>query len=161
MRHAKAEQGGRTDFERELASQGRRDATVAGTWCASQGYEPDHAWVSAATRTLQTWAAVAEGAGWTLEASTDRGLYAAGVDTALDLLRGTPGDVRTVLVVGHNPTMASLAQLLDDGEGDPGATEEMSRGYPTSALAVFEYDGEWAELAFTSARLVAYHVARG
>jgi phosphohistidine phosphatase len=37
----------------------------------------------------------------------------------------------------------------------------MVRGFPTSAVAVFEYDGVWADLDITSARLVAFHVGRG
>jgi phosphohistidine phosphatase len=56
--------------------------------------------------------------------------------------------------------MGHLAQLLDDGGGDPDASSEMASGFPTSAVAVFEYDGAWADLEVTSARLVAFHVGR-
>jgi phosphohistidine phosphatase len=56
--------------------------------------------------------------------------------------------------------MAHLAQLLDDGEGDAEASTAMASGFPTSAVAVFEYDGAWADLELTSARLVAFHVGR-
>ena len=64
-------------------------------------------------------------------------------------------------MVGHNPTMASLAALLDDGEGDDEAGNEMALGFPTSALAVFAYDGDWADLDEASASVVAFHVGRG
>ena len=37
-----------------------------------------------------------------------------------------------VLFVGHNPTAASLAHLLDDGDAEPEAFREMSTGFPTS-----------------------------
>jgi phosphohistidine phosphatase len=70
-------------------------------------------------------------------------------------------DCRTAIVVGHNPTMASLAQLLDDGEGDAEAGSEMVTGFPTSAVAVFEYAGKWADLATGTARVVAFRVGRG
>jgi len=103
---------------------------------------------------------LASGAGWDLQPSVDEGLYTAGTDTALDLLRGSPAEARVLVVVGHNPTMAHLAQLLDDGEGDPEASTAMAAGFPTSAVAVFEYDGAWADLELTSARLVAFHVGR-
>ena len=69
--------------------------------------------------------------------------------------------VSALVVVGHNPTMAYLAQLLDDGEGDPAVVGELAGGFPTSAVAVFEYDGSWADLAEGSAHLVAFHVGRG
>ena len=42
--------------------------------------------------------------------------------------------------------MAYLAQLLDDGEGDAEAGNEHGLGFPTSAVAVFAYDGDWADL---------------
>jgi phosphohistidine phosphatase len=161
VRHAKAEQTADTDHALGLLDRGRADAAATGQWLAGQGVVPDHALVSAATRALETWTALASGAGWDLQPSLDEGLYTAGPDTALDLLRRTPADARVVVVVGHNPTMAHLAQLLDDGEGDPEASNAMVSGFPTSAVAVFEYDGAWADLDLTSARLTTFHGGRG
>jgi phosphohistidine phosphatase len=161
MRHAKAEQDGPTDFDRPLSERGYRDAAEAGAWLAAEGFEPDHALVSAALRTRETWESVAAGAGWDLEPDLDRGLYAAGPDSALDLVRLVDDDVRRLVVVGHNPTMAVVAQLLDDGDGDDDLATEMATGFPTSAVAVFSYEGSWADLAEGSARLVAFHVGRG
>jgi phosphohistidine phosphatase len=161
MRHAKAEQSGPTDFERQLADRGLVDATEAGQWLAGRGVEPDAALVSAAVRTEQTWDSVNEAAGWDLEATLEEALYEAGTESALDLVRQTEEGVSTLVVVGHNPTMASLAQLVDDGDGDDEAGNEMALGFPTSAVAVFSYDGEWAELDEAGASLVAFHVGRG
>ena len=160
LRHGKAEQAGRTDFERELAARGRRDSTATGAWLAHQGFTPAHALVSAAHRAVGTWESLAEGAGWALEPTLSQGLYGAGPESALDLVRQVPPEVSTVVVVGHNPTMAYLASLLDDGDGDPEVASEMLSGYPTSAVALFTYDGEWADLAEAGARLVGYHVGR-
>ncbi|MGH3362965.1 MAG: SixA phosphatase family protein [Nocardioides sp.] len=160
MRHAKAEQLGDTDAARELAPRGRRDAGAAGAWLAGQGLVPDHVLVSAVVRARQTWAAVTEGASWQVEATFDEGLYAAGPELALDLVRAVPPTAQTLLVIGHNPTMAQLAQMLEDGEGDAEAGNQMALGFPTSAVAVFEYDGAWADLELTSARLVAFHATR-
>jgi phosphohistidine phosphatase len=161
MRHAKAEQAGPTDFDRPLAERGRRDAAAAGKWLSETGFEPEYALVSAALRTRETWASVAEGADWELDPDFDRSLYAAGAESALDLVREMADDVDRLLVIGHNPTMASVAQLLDDGDGDPELSAELFSGYPTSAVAVFEYDGSWADLEEGSGRLVAFHVGRG
>ena len=157
MRHAKAEQLGPTDLERELAPRGRDDSAAAGRWLAGELITPDHALVSAALRTRQTWECVAEAAGWSLEPACDRGLYAAGPDTAFDLMRETPEAAGTLFVIGHNPTIAVVAQLLDDGTGDEAAAQEMMTGYPTSALAVFEYDGAWSDLEPAAARLTRFH----
>jgi phosphohistidine phosphatase len=161
MRHSKAEQSGPSDFERELTDRGIVDATEAGQWLASRGIEPDQALVSAAVRTQQTWEAVDEGGGWDLEGTLEHALYEAGSESALDLVRRTDEAIRTLVVVGHNPTMASLVTLLDDGEGDDEAGNEVAIGFPASAMAVLEYDGEWADLDEASASVVAYHVGRG
>ena len=36
----------------------------------------------------------------------------------------------------------------------------MAAGYPTSALTVLSYDGDWAHLAEGTARVEAFHVPR-
>lgn len=160
MRHAKAEQSGPTDFERLLAESGQADAAAAGAWLAARGLEPDAALVSAAVRTEMTWEALAESAGWDVEATLDEGLYDAGPETALDLLRAVEPSVTALVLIGHNPTISILAQLLDDGDGDVEASTEMTQGFATCALAVLVHDGEWAELDEACARVSAFHVAR-
>lgn len=162
VRHAKAEPTGPSDGERALADRGWADAAEAGQWLATQGVRPDHALVSAARRTLETWEALAQAAGWDTEPDQSAALYAAGLDTALDLVREVPDEVSTLVVVGHNPTMASLAQLLDDGEGDPAVAVELATGgFPTCAVVELHHDGPWADLALGAATVVAYHVGRG
>ena len=161
MRHAKAEQHGPTDFDRALADRGHTDAVEAGGWLAAEGLEPGHALVSAALRTRETWAALARGGGWSLSPELDRGLYSAEPATAMDLLRRVDDGVRQLVVIGHNPTMAYLAQLLGDGEAPEGLERELMAGFPTSAVAVFRHDGSWRDLDEGVARLVAYHVGRG
>jgi phosphohistidine phosphatase len=161
MRHAKSEQSGPSDFERQLTDRGTVDASEAGQWLASRGVEPDQALVSAAVRTQQTWEAVNDAGGWDLEGTPEDSLYEAGTESALDLIRETEDVIRTLVVVGHNPTMASLAALLDDGDGNEEAGNEMALGFPTSALAVFSFDGDWSDLDEASASVVAYHVGRG
>lgn len=160
VRHAKAEADGPTDFERRLSESGHADAAVVGAWLAERGVVPDHALVSAAVRTIQTWDDIADAAGWDLEPDLDESLYAAGPESALDLVRSVPDDVRTLVVIGHNPTIASLAQLLDDGEGDVDAGNQLALGYPTAATTVLSYDGDWEDLADASASVVAFFVGR-
>ena len=161
MRHAKAEESAPTDFERQLTDRGSTDATEAGTWLTRRQLVPDHALVSGAVRTQQTWDALVDGGGWDVDPDVDEGLYDAGPESALDLIRAVPDHVTSLIVVGHNPTIGSLAQLLDDGEGDEDAGNEMATGFPTSAVAVFSFDGDWPELAEASASVVAFHVGRG
>ena len=158
MRHAKAEASAPTDFDRRLTERGHAAATEAGRWLAEQGVEPDHAIVSAAVRTQQTWEDVALGAGWDLAlASVEEAMYAASTEAALDLVREVSADVGTLMLVGHNPTVAYLVQMLDDGNGDEDAGNRIALGYPTAAVAVLSFDGAWAELEEASASLTAFH----
>ena len=161
MRHAQAESHGPSDHERELAGRGRRDARAGGEWLAARGITADAALVSGALRTRETWESVATGAGWDLDAASyDEGLYAAGPESALDLVRETDESVRTLVVIGHNPTVGVLAQQLDSGQGDPEASVAMLGGYPTAATTIFEVAGRWADLDAEGARVVAFHVPR-
>ena len=162
VRHAKAEASAPSDHERRLAERGRTDAAEAGRWLAGLGVVPDHALVSDAARAVETWEELAIGAGWDPDCESSAALYAAGPESALDLLRELPTDARTVVVVGHNPTVATLAELLDDGEGDEDAiTELVTGGFPTCAVAVLEVDGDWTDLAEAGATVRAFHVGRG
>ncbi len=161
MRHAKAEQVAASDMERTLTDRGRADAAEAGAWLAAVDSVPDHVLVSSSVRTRETWAAVADAAGWTVEPDFETALFSAGPESALDLLRLVVREARSLLVIGHNPTMGYLAQLLSDGLGDEVAMSEMAGGFPTCALTIFEYDGEWADLELGSARVAAFHVGRG
>ncbi len=160
LRHAKAEAWGESDHERELTTAGIADAAAAGTWLARAVPEPGQVLVSSARRTRQTWESVATSAGWTIEATVDDGLYSAEPETMLDLMRATADEVQTLLVIGHNPTIAYLAQMLDDGNGDEEASAALLGGYPTCALTVFDHDGPWADLTMGAAAVRAFHVGR-
>ena len=160
MRHAKAEAVAATDHARRLVERGRRDAADAGAWAREHGVLPDHAFVSDAARAHETWVAFSEAAGLDLEPQLEPGLYSAGPDSTLALLRTAPEAAATVMVVGHNPTMAHLVHLLDDGTADAEAFAEISAGFPTSAVAVLEVETSWAELEVAGARISAFHVGR-
>lgn len=162
MRHAKAEASAPSDIERRLTDRGHADADEAGAWLAQRELSPDDALVSSAARTTQTWEDIATAAGWDLEvAQYVDALYAAGPDATLDLVRDTDDVVSTLVVVGHNPTIGLLAQMLDDGDGDEEAGNAMVSGFPTSAVAVYSFDGDWSDLEEAGATLDAFHVGRG
>ena len=135
LRHAKAEPIAASDHDRLLTERGHRDAEEAGSWLREIGVLPDHAVVSSAARTRGTWASFAAGAGLDLEPTIDRGLYAAGTDAALEIICTAPAEAQKQLLIGHNPTMAHLVHLLDDGGADPEIFAKVSEGFPTSALA--------------------------
>jgi len=161
LRHAKAEAFAASDHDRVLTDRGRADAAAVGRWLADVGIAPDYVVVSSAARTQQTWAEVASAADLAPEVALDHSLYGAGTDAALEILRSVPQDARSVMLVGHNPTMAYLVHLLDDGGADATVFAEVSAGYPTSAVTVLDVPGPWADLDVAGARIQKFHIGRG
>ena len=162
LRHGKAEEGlTKPDHDRELAPRGRRDATAAGGWLRTEGLVPDLVICSTAQRTRQTWEEACRGGAHTEFVEFRRSVYLGGSEQTLETVREDAGDMATVLVVGHNPTMAQLTSLLTDGEGSREAHEALGEGFVTSGLAVLRYAGEWADLDLGSCALARFHVSRG
>src|SRR5688572_29765869 len=113
MRHASAGPGD-VDRERPLtpadaAEAARMGRALAGL--AARGFRPAHALVSPARRTRETFQAV-RGALGPLEAAEDETLYLAGPRHLLAFLQRLPEPSAQVLLIGHNPGLAELAQRL-------------------------------------------------
>lgn len=161
MRHAKAEAFAQSDHARELIPRGVADATEAGRWAGEHGYLPDHVLVSSAARTIGTWEAFRSGSRCERDAVVDPGIYSAGTDAALEILRTAPDEARRLMIIGHNPTMAYLVHLLDDGGAEQDLFERVTREYPTSALTVLRVETDWSGLAVGGARIADFHVGRG
>lgn len=155
LRHAQAESFAPSDHDRRLTEQGERDAAATGEWLRGEGFAPGLALVSTAERTRQTWDRLRAAAGWSITPTYDESLYNAGEDGVLETLSAL-GAEESVLVIGHNPTMSLLAQLLDDGEG-PASTDLATGGFPPATAVVLETHGPWAEIAPVSARVVGFH----
>lgn len=162
LRHAKSDwPTGVPDRERPLGKRGRQEAPQAGRWLAAAGLTPDLALVSPALRTRQTWNLVSAQLGGDVPTQISDDLYAAGLAGSLELVRGLGDDVRTVLLVGHNPTTENLALYLDDGTGVAGDRERMAGKYPTGGVAVLHLQvSSWADVDQATARLMAFAVPR-
>ena len=160
MRHAKAEPYGPTDRDRPLTRTGRRDAAVVGRWLAEQGLVVDHALVSAAARSIETCEEVRATARFTVDPDVRADLYAAEAEQILTAISEVPAAVRSLLYVGHNPGVESLAAALA-GAGDRKAMRTLLTGFPTSGVAVYDVPVPWRELREGAARLVDFYVGRG
>lgn len=119
MRHAKSRRDalapdGRLldDHDRPLAPRGLRDAPRVAAWLRAAGWQPDAVVLSDATRTRQTWAAMAPALGPSLPLRVVPTLYLAGL-TALraDAATWDPAWGR-VLALGHNPGWEQAASHL-------------------------------------------------
>lgn len=162
FRHAKAEQVvGKPDHERELTGRGRRDAQAAGQWLHDHELGAELVLCSDSTRTRQTWAAAVDGGACGETVEYDHALYTGSAQAVLHTVREQGGEAQVVLVVGHNPTMATLASGLAEGDGSAQAHECLADGFPTASLAVLRFAGDWHDLEFGSAVLDRCHTSRG
>jgi phosphohistidine phosphatase len=164
LRHAKAETPGELpDFERRLTTAGESDADAAGSWLADERLRPDLVFCSPAARTRQTWQGVSIALAQARpdtpapEVRYEKGLYDGGRTEVFDLLRMVADEVRTVLVVGHNPIVSEVSLLLIPDEQYDGNDV----GLKTSGLAVHRTEGSWSETGPGSMRLLERHTARG
>ncbi|KPI04656.1 putative phosphohistidine phosphatase, SixA [Actinobacteria bacterium OK074] len=72
------------------------------------------------------------------------------------MLNETPEDVRNVVLIGHNPSVQGLADILA-GEAEGDARERMSRrDFPTAAFAVLSFDGSWKAVEPGAGTLLDY-----
>lgn len=162
LRHAKAEEvPGKPDHDRQLTDRGRSDATAAGAWLRDQGIVAELVICSTAQRTRQTWDCARRGGAHTEFVEYRRSVYQGRAAAVLETIREDAGEVRSLVVVGHAPTIPDLASALTDGAGSHDAHVAMGEGYPTCGLAVLRYDGDWADLAAGDCRLERFHVCRG
>ncbi|MCA5893461.1 histidine phosphatase family protein [Isoptericola sp. NEAU-Y5] len=163
LRHAKAEPGRGvvTDDQRPLALTGRKQASRVGMALTAARLVPDLALVSSALRTRQTWdlaSAHLDGAADVVLQVRDE-LYESSVKDVVALLRDVPDHVRTVLVVGHEPTMAATAAHLAGEGSDDAALAQVRVGVPTATYSVLESaDLPWSGWGRSAVRLV--HVGR-
>jgi len=162
FRHAKAEQVvGKPDHERELTGRGRRDAQAAGQWLHDHELGAELVLCSDSTRTRQTWAAAVDGGACGETVEYDHAIYSGGPPAVLQSVREQGGAAQVVLVVGHNPTLATLASGLSEGDGSVQAHQCLADGFPTSSLAVLRFAGDWQALDLGTAVLDRCHTARG
>jgi phosphohistidine phosphatase len=120
---------------------------------------PELVLCSPALRAVQTWEGVAPGIPQDTAVEIDEAIYHADGDELLARLRDVPSKVGSVLLVGHNPGLQDLAVDLV-GVGDAGLRERLLRKFPTGALATLEVPGEWHDLTWGAATLLAFVVPR-
>ncbi|MBC3844396.1 histidine phosphatase family protein [Streptacidiphilus sp. 4-A2] len=157
LRHAKADWPAVPDFERPLADRGRREAPAAGRWFAGLGLMPDLALCSSAERTRETWKLFAHELPTRPRTVYEDRLYEAAPGQLIEVLQELPEEVGTVLLVGHNPGVQGLAEVLA-GEHDEDTLPRLrATGFPTAAVAVLTVDVPWKALERGVARLTSFH----
>jgi phosphohistidine phosphatase len=138
LRHAKTERAepGERDRDRKLTKRGRADAPVVGAYMAHHGLIPDLALVSPTTRTQETWTLVAAAFDRKLRAEVDERIYNARPQKLLEII-SVPRKARTLLIIGHNPSLHEFALQMIASGGVEGR-EQLREKLPTSGLVVMD-----------------------
>ena len=144
LRHGKSDwSGAHRDRDRPVGGRGRRQAAAAGAWLAERLPSVDAAVVSPAQRTRTTWELVAAELADPPEPVLDERLYGGWGESLLGVVRDLPAAAETALVVGHNPGVEYLVELLTRTWVD----------LPTASLAVLDLDVAWREAGRATGRV--------
>jgi phosphohistidine phosphatase len=140
LRHAKSswKEADLEDYDRPLNKRGKRDAPRIGQLLRDERLVPDQIVSSSAKRARRTAEHVAQASGFRGETRLTNELYEAAPEQMLAVIKQTPQVHERLLLVGHNPGLEELLELLT-GECRP---------LTTAALAWIELEIDaWADLA--------------
>jgi len=149
LRHAKSswKHPELSDHDRPLNKRGKHDAPIMGRQMREKRLVPDLIISSTAVRAKDTAVAIAEAVKYKREIVFLPSLYAAIPDAYIKAINDTAedDDNSTVLVVGHNPGLEELIEVL---------TGEMCE-LPTCGLAIIELPIEnWSTLNMRQGKLI-------
>ena len=132
------------DFDRPLNKRGKGAAELVGRFIRGQKLKPDLVLSSPAIRARETIDCVLEASGRSPEVRYDERIYEAGPLRLLEVISQVEEHLQVVLLVGHNPGLEELLELLT------GQREQL----PTAGLAkiTFEAD-EWSKIGDKKGRL--------
>ncbi|SFR31457.1 phosphohistidine phosphatase [Yoonia tamlensis] len=157
IRHAKSnwDDPFSDDHARVLNARGLASATAIGAWMADKGYQPDEILCSDARRTAQTADLIIAALPAPPKLRLMHALYHAAPDTLMDTIHRE--SVTTVALIGHNPGIGMLANMLVDTAPD----HARFTGYPTCATTVIDFNiPDWAAMQRHSGTCVDFIVPR-
>jgi phosphohistidine phosphatase len=132
MRHAKSSwEDDLEDHQRRLTDRGRRDARRMAERLVDVGWVPERVLCSDATRTVETWERMAERLPPGIELLLTGRLYHAGPDRFSEVVSEQPDEMRSLLVLGHNPGWEEVVRRLTG----------LPVGLNTAAAALLQREG--------------------
>lgn len=156
VRHAKAVPKGEVeDFDRALSDRGREDAPQTGRWLTRSEYRIDLALCSTSRRTRQTWELILPALTSPPPTVYDDRLYNAAPSGLAEVLSARGGNLRSLLLVGHNSGIHELATALC-GSGPVKPLARLREAFPTSGVVVVDLPDGWDALSPGSGRLAAF-----
>ena len=140
LRHAKSswDNSNLSDFERPLADRGISDAKKMSNFLKDMNIKIDKVLCSNAIRAKETFDLTADGFNFKIDKATylDK-LYFGDTTTIIQDLKELDESLNNILIVGHNPTLHYLVEIL---------TNESINRFTTCNLATISHNGEWVSL---------------
>lgn len=157
LRHAKAtlDRPSIPDRDRALRKRGRRAASMMRLCLREADLVPDLVLVSPSRRTMETMEGLRPWGRPPIVDAQER-LYLADTRTLLDVLQAVDEDIGCVLLIGHNPGLEELVELL----AAPSEAELPGKSFPTCAMAAFSLAGPWSGIGTETARLTHFVTPR-
>lgn len=150
---------GQRDFDRELNDEGMSDLPIIQSWIKDHKIKPEHVYCSSAERTRATLEGIKHALPGEPAIEYMDSFYSGYIEEYMTEIQLHP-DNSNLMIVGHNPTCASLVSLLvspDDAEG----SQVVSNSFPPGAMAIIDFDiSNWSELKQNSGKLIEFLVPR-
>jgi phosphohistidine phosphatase len=143
------------DHARVLNERGRNSAAAIGAWMVKESHSPDVVLCSDAARTIETAELVFAALNSPPRLQLSGRIYHASPDTILDMLQQQTA--KTVAVVGHNPGIGILANMLVK----KAPKHHRFSDYPTCASTVIDFDvSAWSAIRPRTGICAAFVVPR-
>ena len=146
LRHAKAAwaKPGMRDFDRPLDQEGKASLDRLARAMKSIELYPDQVVLSGSCRTKETAFGIIDRLEIEIETIIDDTIYSGGAADYMQAIR-KHGNVQTLMLVGHNPSIEDLALALC-GDGNKDGLLKLHAGFPTAALANIAFPASLKEL---------------
>ena len=155
IRHSKSswDDDDTEDFNRKLSKRGDRDAKFMSELIAKKITKPDLIFTSSACRAQKTAEYFADAFDMDDDKIiSDAGIYERGSKYIIQLLENLDDTIQTVIVIGHNPDITTLANYF---------TGEYFDNVPTTGIVAIDFKiKNWAELETKPGILVFYEIPK-
>lgn len=127
-----------------------------GRYLAAERIRPSIAVVSKARRTRETMDILLRELSSHATVHIESDLYQAEPEDMLEMMRGTPDWVKTLLVIAHNPALSAYARALV-GSGEPAMRARLVADFVPCGMAIIDFEAaHWRDVRFGSGRLDRY-----
>jgi phosphohistidine phosphatase len=157
LRHGQAKNAGMNDHDhsRPLTLKGREEAASSGETLLDNGYIVDHVLCSTAVRTRETLIELQKSFTDPLVVEYIPQIYNAFESDLLMQIATVSNDIKTLLLIGHNPALYQLSLTLAK-EGDKQMHDNLQMQFPTCALVVINFDGTWQDIINARSKLILF-----